>query len=196
MTVTPLTHDMLDDIRRAISVLRQGGVILYPTDTVWGIGCDATLPEAVERVYHIKQRADAKALITLVDSEAKIEAYVADVPPVAWDLIDCATRPLTLIYDHPRYLASNLLASDGSAALRITREPFSRQLCMQLRRPLVSTSANLSGQPTPATFADISPEIISAVDYVCTSRRTDTTPHQPSTIIKLGDGGVFRIIRP
>ena len=175
MTVTPLTHDMLDDIRRAISVLRQGGVILYPTDTVWGIGCDATLPEA---------------------SEAKIEAYVADVPPVAWDLIDCATRPLTLIYDHPRYLASNLLASDGSAALRITREPFSRQLCMQLRRPLVSTSANLSGQPTPATFADISPEIINAVDYVCTSRRTDTTPHQPSTIIKLGDGGVFRIIRP
>lgn len=190
-----LTHEAQEDIRKAIDVMRCGGIILYPTDTIWGIGCDATNAEAVSKVYQIKQRADAKALITLVDSEAKVEAYVQDVPSMAWDLIDNSQKPLTIIYDHPRYLAPNLLAPDGSAAIRITREPFSQQLCLQFRRPIVSTSANISGQPSPQTFADISDEIRQAVDYICTSRQQERQPAQPSSIIKLSEGNVIKIIR-
>lgn len=190
-----LTHEAQEDIRKAIDVMRRGGIILYPTDTIWGIGCDATNAKAVSKVYQIKQRADAKALITLVDSEAKVEAYVQDVPSMAWDLIDNSQKPLTIIYDHPRYLAPNLLAPDGSAAIRITREPFSQQLCLQFRRPIVSTSANISGQPSPQTFADISDEIRQAVDYICTSRQQERQPAQPSSIIKLSEGNVIKIIR-
>lgn len=190
-----LTHEAQEDIRKAIDVMRRGGIILYPTDTIWGIGCDATNAEAVSKVYQIKQRADAKALITLVDSEAKVEAYVQDVPSMAWDLIDNSQKPLTIIYDHPRYLAPNLLAPDGSAAIRITREPFSQQLCLQFRRPIVSTSANISGQPSPQNFADISDEIRQAVDYICTSRQQERQPAQPSSIIKLSEGNVIKIIR-
>lgn len=190
-----LTHEAQEDIRKAIDVMRRGGIILYPTDTIWGIGCDATNAEAVSKVYQIKQRADAKALITLVDSEAKVGAYVQDVPSMAWDLIDNSQKPLTIIYDHPRYLAPNLLAPDGSAAIRITREPFSQQLCLQFRRPIVSTSANISGQPSPQTFADISDEIRQAVDYICTSRQQERQPAQPSSIIKLSEGNVIKIIR-
>lgn len=190
-----LTHEAQEDIRKAIDVMRRGGIILYPTDTIWGIGCDATNAEAVSKVYQIKQRSDAKALITLVDSEAKVEAYVQDVPSMAWDLIDNSQKPLTIIYDHPRYLAPNLLAPDGSAAIRITREPFSQQLCLQFRRPIVSTSANISGQPSPQTFADISDEIRQAVDYICTSRQQERQPAQPSSIIKLSEGNVIKIIR-
>lgn len=190
-----LTHEAQEDIRKAIDVMRRGGIILYPTDTIWGIGCDATNAEAVSKVYQIKQRADAKALITLVDSEAKVEAYVQDVPSMAWDLIDNSQKPLTIIYDHPRYLAPNLLAPDGSAAIRITCEPFSQQLCLQFRRPIVSTSANISGQPSPQTFADISDEIRQAVDYICTSRQQERQPAQPSSIIKLSEGNVIKIIR-
>lgn len=190
-----LTHEAQEDIRKAIDVMRRGGIILYPTDTIWGIGCDATNAEAVSKVYQIKQRADAKALITLVDSEAKVEAYVQDVPSMAWDLIDNSQKPLTIIYDHPRYLAPNLLAPDGSAAIRITREPFSQQLCLQFRRPIVSTSANISGQPSPQTFAEISDEIRQAVDYICTSRQQERQPAQPSSIIKLSEGNVIKIIR-
>lgn len=190
-----LTHEAQEDIRKAIDVMRRGGIILYPTDTIWGIGCDATNAEAVSKVYQIKQRADAKALITLVDSEAKVEAYVQDVPSMAWDLIDNSQKPLTIIYDHPRYLAPNLLAPDGSAAIRITHEPFSQQLCLQFRRPIVSTSANISGQPSPQTFADISDEIRQAVDYICTSRQQERQPAQPSSIIKLSEGNVIKIIR-
>lgn len=190
-----LTHEAQEDIRKAIDVMRRGGIILYPTDTIWGIGCDATNAEAVSKIYQIKQRADAKALITLVDSEAKVEAYVQDVPSMAWDLIDNSQKPLTIIYDHPRYLAPNLLAPDGSAAIRITREPFSQQLCLQFRRPIVSTSANISGQSSPQTFADISDEIRQAVDYICTSRQQERQPAQPSSIIKLSEGNVIKIIR-
>lgn len=190
-----LTHEAQEDIRKAIDVMRHGGIILYPTDTIWGIGCDATNAKAVSKVYQIKQRADAKALITLVDSEAKVEAYVQDVPSMAWDLIDNSQKPLTIIYDHPRYLAPNLLAPDGSAAIRITREPFSQQLCLQFRRPIVSTSANISGQSSPQTFADISDEIRQAVDYICTSRQQERQPAQPSSIIKLSEGNVIKIIR-
>ncbi len=186
---------MKEDIRRALDVLNKGGVILYPTDTIWGIGCDATNEEAVSRVYAIKRRTDAKALITLVDSEAKIQGYVREIPDVAWQLIDCSTRPLTIIYDGARHLAPNLLAEDGSVAIRLTREAFSRELCLRFHRPIVSTSANLSGEPSPATFDDISENIKQAVDYVCTSRRDDRTPARPSSIIKLAANGEVKIIR-
>lgn len=186
---------MKEDIRRALDILNKGGVILYPTDTIWGIGCDATNEEAVSRVYAIKRRTDAKALITLVDSEAKIQGYVREIPDVAWQLIDCSTRPLTIIYDGARHLAPNLLAEDGSVAIRLTREAFSRELCLRFHRPIVSTSANLSGEPSPATFDDISEDIKQAVDYVCTSRRDDRTPARPSSIIKLAANGEVKIIR-
>lgn len=184
-----------DDIRQAIEVMNKGGVILYPTDTIWGIGCDATNEAAVRRIFEIKKRADAKALITLVDSEAKLEFYVNDIPEVAWDLIEVAERPLTIIFDHARNLAPNLLAEDGSAGIRITKEEFSKNLCMRMKRAIVSTSANISGEPSPKCFADISPEILQAVDYVCTSRRNETHNPPASNIIKLGSGGEVKVIR-
>lgn len=184
-----------DDIRQAVEVMNKGGIILYPTDTIWGIGCDATNPEAVKRVYDIKHRNDAKALITLIDSEAKLEAYVTNVPEVTWQLIEVAEKPLTIIYDGARNLAPNLLAEDGSAGIRITREEFSKNLCMRMRRAIVSTSANISGEPSPKCFADISPDIINAVDYVCTSRRNEDKNPPASNIIKLGSGGEVKVIR-
>lgn len=187
--------DYRDDIRWAVEVMNRGGVILYPTDTIWGIGCDATNEKAVRRVFRIKRRDDAKALISLVDSEAKIQFYVRDVPDVAWQLIELAESPLTIIYDNARNLAPSLLAADGSAGIRLTAEPFSKQLCMRMRRAVVSTSANLSGEPSPRCFADISPEIRAAVDYVCTSRREETTNPPASHIIKLGNGGLVKVIR-
>lgn len=189
------TNIYKEDIDRAIAVMQQGGVIVYPTDTIWGIGCDATNEEAVRKVYALKQRDDSKALITLVDSEAKIEFYVREVPEVAWQLIEVADKPLTIIYDGARNLAPNLIAADGSVALRITREPFSRELCRRFRKAIVSTSANISGAPAPKTFADISEDILSGADYVCSSRREEDIPHIPSSIIKLGAGGEVKVIR-
>lgn len=184
-----------EDIKNAVEVLRRGGVILYPTDTVWGIGCDATNAEAVAKVYKIKQRDDSKALICLVDSDARLQRYVRKVPDVAWDLLELADKPTTVILDGAVNLAPNLIASDGSIALRITRETFSRELCYRFQKALVSTSANISGQPTAANYRDIAPEIIEAVDYVCFARRQEHKPHTPSSIIKLGLDGEVKIIR-
>ena len=188
------------DIKNAVNVLREGGVILYPTDTVWGIGCDATNPEAVKRVYDIKQRDDSKAMICLVDSDVRLQRYVRNVPEVAWQLIDSisgtAAKPTTLILDGATGLAPNLLASDGSVALRITAEPFSRELCFRFQKPLVSTSANISGQPAAQNYRDIAPELLEQVDYVCWSRRQEHQPHQPSSIIRLRPDGQVTIIRP
>ena len=175
--------------------MQAGGVILYPTDTIWGIGCDATNEEAVKRVYEIKKRSDAKAMLVLMDNPAMLERYVDDIPDVAWSLIDVADKPLTIIYSHAKNLAGNLLASDGSIGIRITREEFSRRLCERFRRPLVSTSANLSGEPSPANFSEVSDVIKESVDYVVAYRRDDVSRATPSSIIKLGDGGLFRIIR-
>ncbi len=189
------TSDFRDDIKKAIEVMNAGGVILYPTDTIWGIGCDATNEEAVKRVFQIKRRDDAKALITLVDSEAKLQNYVREVPEVAWQLIDVIDKPLTIIYDGARNLAPNLLAEDGSAGIRITKEAFSKTLCMRMKRAIVSTSANISGEPSPRTFSDISHEILQAVDYVCTSRREEMHNPPASNIIKLGVGGEVKVIR-
>ena len=153
-----------DDIRNAVEVMRKGGVILYPTDTVWGIGCDATNAEAVARVYEIKKRADSKALICLVDSDARLQRYVKKVPNVAWELFDCADKPTTVILDGAVNLAPNLIAEDGSIALRITQEAFSKELCYRFQKAIVSTSANISGEPTAQNYCDISQEIIDAVD--------------------------------
>ena len=186
---------MKDEIKKACEVLQKGGVILYPTDTVWGIGCDATNEEAVRRVYEIKKRADSKAMLVLVDSPVKVDFYVKDVPVVAWDLIEMATRPLTIIYDGARNLAPNLIAEDGSVGIRVTSEEFSKQLCFRFRKAIVSTSANVSGEPSPATFSDISEEIKQAVDYIVQSRQTETSAPKPSSIIKLGKGGQIKIIR-
>jgi L-threonylcarbamoyladenylate synthase len=184
-----------EDIKRAVEVMRQGGVILYPTDTVWGIGCDATNAEAVKKVYAIKQRDDSKALICLVDSDARLQRYVRDVPDVAWQLIDCCDRPTTLILDGAVNLAPNLIADDGSIGIRITQEPFSKELCYRFQKAIVSTSANISGEPAAQNYRDIDPRIIEAVDYVCWSRRQEHQPHTPSSIIKLGRGGEVTIIR-
>lgn len=184
-----------DDIREAVQVMNRGGIILYPTDTIWGLGCDATNAAAVSRIYEIKKRADSKALITLVDSEAKIDFYVREVPDVAWDLIELTTKPLTIIYDNARNLAENLTAEDGSVAIRVTRESFSRELCMRMKRAIVSTSANISGTPSPQNFQDISPEIKAAVDYICSSRQDEMQNPPASSIIKLGAGGLIEIIR-
>ena len=184
-----------DDIRNAVEVMRKGGVILYPTDTVWGIRCDATNAEAVARVYEIKKRADSKALICLVDSDARLQRYVKKVPNVAWELLDCADKPTTVILDGAVNLAPNLIAEDGSIALRITQEAFSKELCYRFQKAIVSTSANISGEPTAQNYCDISQEIIDAVDYVCWTRRQEHKPHKPSSIIKLGLGGEVEIIR-
>jgi len=188
-----------EDIKNAVEVLRRGGGILYPTDTVWGIGCDATNAEAVRRVYDIKQRDDSKALICLVDSDARLQRYVRQVPDVAWQLIDSlkdsGAKPTTLILDGAVNLAPNLIADDGSIALRITAEPFSRELCYRFQRALVSTSANISGEPAAQNYCDIDPRIVESVDYVCWSRRQEHKPHTPSSIIRLRPNGEVTIIR-
>ena len=187
------------DIRNAVEVLRQGGVILYPTDTVWGIGCDATNEEAVRKVYEIKQREDSKALICLVDSDARMQRYVRNVPDVAWQLIDSLqdadSTPTTLILDGAINLAPNLIAEDGSIALRITQEAFSKELCYRFQKALVSTSANISGQPAAQNYCDIDPQLLEKVDYVCWSRRQEHKPHKPSSIIRLRPNGEVTIIR-
>jgi L-threonylcarbamoyladenylate synthase len=188
-----------EDIRKAVETMRKGGVILYPTDTVWGIGCDATNAEAVKRVYAIKQRDDSKALICLVDSDARLQRYIRQVPDVAWQLIDSLkeidSKPTTLILDGAVNLAPNLIAEDGSIGIRITNEPFSKELCFRFQKAIVSTSANISGEPAAQNYCDIDPRILEAVDYVCWSRRQEHKPHTPSSIIKLKANGEVTIIR-
>lgn len=183
------------DIKNAIEAMKKGGVILYPTDTVWGIGCDATNAEAVKRVYDIKQRDDSKALICLVDSDDRLQRYVRNVPDVAWQLIDCVEKPTTLILDGAVNLAPNLIAEDGSIGIRITKEAFSHELCYRFQKAIVSTSANISGEPAAQNYRDIDPRILEKVDYICWTRRQEHQPHQPSSIIKLSADGQVVIIR-
>ena len=186
-----------EDIKNAVECMRKGGVILYPTDTVWGIGCDATNAEAVAKVYQIKRRDDSKALICLVDSADRMARYFRNVPQVAWDFIDAAmpVKPTTVILDDATGVANNLVAEDGSLAMRVTFEPFSKELCYRFQKPLVSTSANVSGEPAAQNYCDISPEILEAVDYVCWSRRQEHKPHTPSSIVKLSKNGEVKVIR-
>ena len=186
---------MTEDIKKALEVLKNGGIILYPTDTIWGIGCDATNENAVQRIYQIKKRADSKSMLVLMENPALLDRYVDEVPEVAWDLIDIATTPLTVIYPGAKNLAKNLVADDGSIGIRFTKEAFTTQLLKRFRRPLVSTSANISGEKSPAVFAEISDEIKNQVDYIVEYRQNDNAPAQPSSIIKLGTGGQIEIIR-
>lgn len=184
-----------DDLQTALQVLREGGIIVYPTDTVWGIGCDATNEAAVRKIYQLKQREDSKSMLVLLDNAAKLNYYV-DVPETAEMLLSVESeKPMTLIYPNARHLANNLIAEDGSIGIRVTNEPFSQAICAQLKRPLVSTSANISGQPTAHFFHEIAQEIINGADYVCRFRREDETPFEPSTIIKVNADGTFQIIR-
>ena len=185
-----------EDLQQALLVLRSGGIIVYPTDTVWGIGCDATNEEAVAKIFALKRREDTKSMLVLLDSSAKLDYYV-DVPEAAEMLLDTQDdrRPMTIIYPNARHLAPNLIAEDGSIGIRITNEPFSQALCAQLKHPIVSTSANISGEQTPKVFREISSEIIDRADYCCLFRREDEVPHEPSSIIKINADGTFRIIR-
>lgn len=185
----------LSDLNEALRVLKEGGLILYPTDTVWGIGCDATNPDAVRRVFELKQRDDAKALISIVHTGAILPHLMREVPSIAYDLIDATTHPLTIIYPEIHGLAPNLLAEDGSAAIRIIDEPFCVKMCERFRKPIVSTSANVSGQPTPAHYGKVAPEIKNGVDYIVKYRQRDRSITQPSGIIKLETDSTFRIIR-
>lgn len=184
-----------EDLIKAIDVLKNGGVILYPTDTIWGIGCDATNPDAVRKVYEIKQRADSKALLVLVDNEAKVQQYVRKVPRQAWDLMELTTKPLTIIFENAVNLAPDLLAEDGSVGIRVTHEDFSRDLCYRFRKAITSTSANVSGQPSPGNFKDVSEEIKNAVDYVVKYRQNDKSRPKPSSIIKIWADSTVKIIR-
>ncbi len=186
-----------EDLQQALRVLREGGVILYPTDTVWGIGCDATNAHAVARVYEIKRRVDSKAMLVLLDGAGKLQGYMDKVPDTAWMLLEASEgqRPITIIYPNARNLASNLLAEDGSVGIRITQESFTKALCEQLRRPIVSTSANFSGEAAAKIFSEINPELLEMVDYVCAFRRDDTARQRPSSIIKIDEKERITIIR-
>jgi len=187
---------MIEDIKSALEVLQKGGVILYPTDTIWGLGCDACNEEAVKRIYAIKKRIDSKSMLILMENAALLDRYVEEVPEIAFDLIEVTDKPLTIIYDGAKNLANNLLAEDGSIGIRITTEVFSSDLIRRFKRPIVSTSANVSGKPSPACFDEIDPQIIDAVDYVVKYRQDDRQKALPSSIMKLGRGGEIKIIRP
>lgn len=187
---------MNEDIKAALEALQKGGVILYPTDTIWGLGCDACNEEAISRIYAIKNRQDSKSMLVLMENPALLERYVNEVPEIAYDLIELSDKPLTIIYDYAKNLARNLIAEDGSIGIRITTEKFSSELIRRFKRPIVSTSANISGKPSPTCFDEIEDEIIEAVDYVVKYRQDETTKEAPSGIIKLGAGGQVKVIRP
>ncbi len=186
---------MHEDIKKAVEILRSGGVILYPTDTIWGLGCDATNKDAVEKIYKIKQRNDSKSMLVLIDNPSKLNSYIDVVPELAWDLIDLADKPLTIIYPNAKNLASNIIASDGTVGIRVTNEEFSKSLCQRFRMPIVSTSANISGDTPPAIFSDIDEKIKKEVDYIVDFRKEETSSPAPSGIIKLGVDGEITVIR-
>lgn len=184
-----------DEINKALEVLKSGGVILYPTDTIWGLGCDASNPEAVDKVLKIKNRPAEKSLIVLLDVDSKLQSYVTEIPDVAYDLIEYAENPLTVIFSGAKNLAPNVINADGSVGIRIAKHDFCTPLIQRFRKPVVSTSANLSGQPSPKFFDDIAPGILEAVDYVVDFEQENRTNKKPSTIVKLGPSGQFEFIR-
>lgn len=190
----PLTWEA-EDLKNAVETMQNGGIILYPTDTVWGIGCDARNAEAVAKVYALKRRSDTKSMLVLLDAPGRLNYYVEQVPDMAWDLMEFSTRPLTIIYPKAREVARNLIAEDGSLGIRITKDPFCQRMCAMLKGPVVSTSANISGETTPTVFSKISKEIIDGVDYVVKYRQNDTAAAKPSSIIKLEINNVFELIR-
>jgi L-threonylcarbamoyladenylate synthase len=189
------SSDFRHDIDNALKILKGGGIILYPTDTIWGIGCDATNEAAVRRIYKLKEREDRKSMLVLLANEGSVERYTTNVPEIAWELLEVADTPLTIIYPGARNFAPSLVAEDGSIGIRITKEEFTATLINRFGKPLVSTSANISGKSSPANFSAIDPEIIRRVDYVVHYRQDDTTAARPSSIIKLGPKGEIVIIR-
>ncbi len=188
-------NDFNDDLLKSLEVLKRGGVILYPTDTIWGLGCDATNEKAVARIYEIKKRSDQKSMLVILDNANKIPSYIKEMPDIAWDLIDLTDKPLTIIYPEARHLAPNLISEDKTIGIRISNDSFNKKLIERFRKPIVSTSANISGQKSPANFDEISDEIIQSVDYVVKWRQDDLTKYTPSGIIKLGINGEIEIIR-
>jgi L-threonylcarbamoyladenylate synthase len=186
---------MNEDIKKAIEVLKNGGIILYPTDTVWGIGCDATNEDAVKKIYTLKEREDSKSMLVLLENPNRINSYVHEVPEIAWDLIDAADKPMTIIYPEAKNLAKNLIADDNSIGIRLTEERFSSDLIQRFRKPLVSTSANISGETSPSNFSEISDKIKEGVDYIVNFRQEEKTMNTPSSIIKLGVSGEIQVIR-
>lgn len=186
---------MNNDLEKCLDVLRSGGIILYPTDTIWGLGCDATNKAAVDKIYQIKQRFDNQKMLVLVNSDAMIERYVDDVPEIAYQLIECAEQPLTIIYEQAKNLAENLLGDNRSIGIRVSRETFTKKLIERFRKPIVSTSANIHNQSSPANFMQISDEIKNGVDYIVSYRQDDTTEHRPSSLMLLKPSGEFKILR-
>lgn len=186
---------MQQGIRKANDVLKKGGLILYPTDTVWGIGCDATNEKAVQRIYKLKRRDDSKPMLVLMDDPAWIQAYVHHVPFIAWDLIRLTDKPLTIIYEGAKNLAPSLIAPDGSIGIRITSESFSMELCRQFRKPIVATSANISGEPAPGSFSQIGEAILNGVDYIAAYGQKEQNKPQPSGIVRIGKDGSIEVIR-
>jgi L-threonylcarbamoyladenylate synthase len=184
-----------DEVAKALKVLQDGGIILYPTDTIWGIGCDATNAEAVKKIYDLKQRDEAKSMIVLLDSDSKLQSYIAEVPDVAYDLIEYAENPLTLVMPGAKNLAANLINEDGTIGIRVTNHEFCKQLLQRFRKPIVSTSANISGQASPKNFNGVADEIIEGVDYVVDVDQHDLTEKKPSTIMRIDPSGKFEFIR-
>lgn len=185
---------MQNEINNALTVLKQGKTILYPTDTVWGIGCDATNFDAIERVFKLKKRNENKALICLVSDFKMLEQYVENIPEVAYDILKYSNKPTTIIYDQPIRVAENLVAPDNTLAIRVIRHGFANKLIRKFKKPLVSTSANISGQPTPKSFKEISPDILKDVDYVVNLQNLKST-NKPSSIIKISNDGMVKVIR-
>ncbi len=186
--------DYKTEMQNCMETLKRGGLILYPTDTVWGIGCDATNADAVDKVYALKKRKDSQALICLVSDYKMLNQFVEDVPEVAYDILKYANKPTTIIYDDPIRVAENLIADDNSLAIRVSKDKFSNELVKRFRKPIVSTSANISGEKTPQSFAQISPEILKGVDYVVNLQRSKQSG-KPSAIIKLTIDGKVTVIR-
>ena len=187
-------EDLKQEVNNALEIVKTGGIILYPTDTVWGIGCDATNASAVEKIYKLKRRSESKAMICLVNTVAMLEQYVQEVPDPAYDIIDYSNQPTTIIFDKPVKVAGNLIAADDTLAIRVVKHQFCEQLIHKLRKPLVSTSANISGEPTPQSFAQITPEILKGVDYVVNLQHSKISD-KPSVVIKIGNDRVVKVIR-
>lgn len=187
--------DFTADVEHCLQVLQAGGVILYPTDTVWGLGCDATDPLAVQKIYRIKQREESKSMIVLLTEERDVIKYIAQPDLSVFDYLAEAAKPTTVIYKGAVGMAPNLIAADGSIAIRIVKDEFCRHLIKRFRKPLVSTSANISGRPTPASFHAIDPVITEAADYVVKYRQNDTRSTQPSAVIRWNDNGTVTILR-
>ncbi len=186
---------MEEELKKTLDVLHKGGTILYPTDTVWGLGCDARNKEAVAKIFKIKQRAEYKSMVVLVCDEKMLNRYVKEVPAVAWDLIEAADHPITIIYHDGRGLADSIIAADGSVGIRIVKDDFCRNLIHKFGKPIISTSANISGEPSPASFSDISDFVSSKVDYIVNWRQNETNNTRPSTIIKVNMNGEIKIFR-